>query len=696
MSLDGEQLLGEAFGGFGEVEELAQNGLEYGDIFEFSRTPSGWLSEPQNPPASVYPWHQAEFFPTKSDTGITRAVDLGRSVWYVPGPLPAGEEPERIWVRESDALYVLREGRGRFAVVGPVDGPNHEVPKTGDQEFSVLMGVSGDASHIVFSANATHKQLWPGDETLEYAGGRSLYEYHGTMGGEPVLIGVKNEGGAPWTAGAGHVNEGAQLESDCGTEYSGMSGSGERVFFIAQHREGCAASQPPADELYARVEGRRTVDISEPSAEDCAGCDVGEPRSAALFEGASEDGSKVFFSSEQKLFAGVHGEAGVNLYEYDFDGAPGARVTFIARDVSTLPSVNSGAGEKQHAARVAKDGTRVYFQSSAELTGAANGNGETAGEALKEGDTTLLYAYDTETDAISFVAGAREVSEPEPFKFRNENEPFKNLDTTRDGEYLVFESSTDLRGTNDSSTVPQVFEYDAATGVLARASVGQRSPVGFWCPSTGAMEAYNCDGNTTVGADAARTVEGGGNSVAEDGAVVFTSGLALTPGAVETRHVGYRGAEAVENVYEYRAGQVYLVSPDDEATPVNFQAPYLQTRLFGIDESGRDIFFISGDRLVPQDLDTQGSWYDARVEGGFPAPAASPGCVGKACHGAGPGAPALSSALAPPAGNENAVSSLPAVPAAKPKTAAQLRAQRLASSVEGLQGEASETRTRGV
>ena len=424
ISADGEHVLAEAFGGFAETEDLTQTGLEFGAVFEFSRTPAGWMAEPQVPPASVYPWHKAEETPKKSGSGSVRASDLGSSVWMVPGPLGAGEEPEQRWVRLSYAQFVLREGRGRFAVVGPVVGPHHERPTNSDEEVSVLMGVSADAGHIVFSPNATHRLLWPGDETLEYAGGRSLYEYHGTAGGEPVLIGVKNQGAAPWAPGAGPINAGARLESDCGTEYSGMSASGEHVFFIAQHREGCAAAQPPADELYARVHGTETVDISEPSAADCAGCDLGGPRAPALFEGSSEDGSKVFFSTEQRLFAGAHGESGMNLYEYDFSAALGARVTALGHDVATVAPQQGAGEEKRHAATVAGGGARVYFRSTAPLTAAANANGETAQEALKQGDTTLLYVYDTETDAISFVAGARRSAnrnrsgeyEPEPFK----------------------------------------------------------------------------------------------------------------------------------------------------------------------------------------------------------------------------------------------------------------------------------------
>jgi hypothetical protein len=675
MSTNGEELLGEAFGGFAEPEDLTQNGFEYGGIFEFLRTPDGWTTEPQDPPASAYPWHEAEAFPRESDTGATRAADLGRSVWTVPGPLAPGEEPERIWVRRSKAVFVLREGRDRFGVIGPINAPGHELSETVEEDSKPALGVSADASHIVFSASASDKQLWPGDGTLE-GWGQSLYEYYGTAGGEPVLVGVKNEGAPPWRAQAEHLNEGSQLESDCGTEYEGMSADGSHVLFIAQHQEGCPASQPPVSELYARVEGEKTVDISEPSTADCAGCDVSESPAPAVFEGASEDGVKVFFSSDQKLFAGAHGEAGMNLYEYDFAGAPGARVSFVGREVATLPPLNNGTREKQHAAVVAKDGTRVYFQSSAGLTASANGDGETAEAGLNAGDSTLLYCYDTETGTLAFVAGAREVSEPEPFINNEEVAPFKALDTTANGGYLVFETSADL-GDADASTVPQVFEYDAATGGLVRASVGQRSSAGYWCPTTERMEGYNCDGNTSADPDAARIVVGGVNSVADDGTVVFTSALALAPGAVETRQVGVGGAEAVENVYEYRDGQVYLISPDDEATPVNFQAPLRQTRLLGIDESGTDIFFISGDRLVPQDVDTQGSWYDARVEGGFPGPAGSPSCAGEACQGTGPGAPSLLSALAPPVVNGNAAPGAGSVHPTRPKTAAQLRTERL-------------------
>jgi hypothetical protein len=58
----------------------------------------------------------------------------------------------------------------------------------------------------------------------------------------------------------------------------------------------------------------------------------------------------------------------------------------------------------------------------------------------------------------------------------------------------------------------------------------------------------------------------------------------------------------------------------------------------GIDESGANVFFTSADSLVPQAVGSQSSWYDARIKGGFPAPASELSCSGETCQGA-PSAP---------------------------------------------------------
>jgi hypothetical protein len=693
MSPDGEGLLAISFGGFGQTEELKQEGSEeLGAVYEFSRTPAGWTAEPQDPPASLYPFHVQEAW---------GAGELGRSIWKVPQPVAPGEEPELYWFRLNEGEYVLREGRGQFVPVGPITAPGHE--PNGRQSSSVVQGVSGNVAHVVFSVAGEEKQLWPGDGTVS---GRSLYEYVGTGNSEPVLVGVRNDGDAPWQAGV-YRNEGAELVSECGTEYAGMSASGERVFFTAlaaktevgghlfcEEHEGVGVGVgPAANEVYARVGGAHAVAISNPSKEDCAACDTEGPPQPATFTGASEDGSRVFFASEAQLFAGANGEAGRNLYEYDFAGPAGGRVKLVAPDVT--PVVTEGVSREERVADVTADGGRVYFESTVALTGVANGNGETAEGALNAGASVLLYVYDAESGGLFFVAGARKVSEPVGFFTKDEPEPFKALGPTRDGGFLVFETATDLEGTGDTSSVPQVFEYEAATGRVVRVSIGQRSPAGFECASTGTIEeGYGCEGNTAVGEDAPRLTEPSlsaiapdtkdeltVNSVAADGTVVFSSEMPLTPGSVQgERYYEEKGLLLAtrENVYEYRDGQVYLISPGDEAKPVHLPNATAHTRLLGIAESGRDVFFESADQLVPQDTDTQGSWYDAREDGGFPAPAAKPECSGEACQGSGPSPailPATGGSGVSPGGENVSLAATSGV--VKPRSVAVVRAEGL-------------------
>jgi hypothetical protein len=87
--------------------------------------------------------------------------------------------------------------------------------------------------------------------------------------------------------------------------------------------------------------------------------------------------------------------------------------------------------------------------------------------------------------------------------------------------------------------------------------------------------------------------------------------------------------------------------------------------------------------LVPQDGNTQLSFYDARVDGGFPAPAAPPSCEGEGCQGAAEVTPSLttpSSASGLLSGN--LVPPAPASAAPKNSTPAQTKAARLARALK--------------
>ena len=655
MSANGEHLLAVDYGGFAETRNLENNQLEYGAVYELSRTPSGWSTEALDPSASEYP--RREFTDVASP-------DLRRTLWKLQIPPKKGEElplePPNGVEAPNNADFAIREsvgaGKGRFTLVGPFAAPGH-VPsagQTGEPAVGGVVGASGELTHILFTVPKEGKQSWPGDETIE--GARALYEYDGTGGGEPVLVAVRNEASLQSEAareGKAHVNEAAELISQCGsplgdkgvtTATNAVSANGEVVYFTAlaadegPGKDACneagEGSGPPVNELYARVDGSRTVKISGTE--------------AAEYLGASEDGAKVFFSE------------GERLYEAELGGGEHPAVT-------RLVTIAGGAGaDVTRAAAISQNGEQVYFDSKAVLTTLPNANGEVAQDdtANPEEDVTNLYVYDTKTGTTALVAEQASV-----------------LQTTFDGRFALLRAQH-IENTNDNKTgVTQLFEYDTGSGshppTIVRVSIGQQSAAGYECPATHVIEAgYDCDGNTAAEEPLAacaysqcKSGETGvgtsgeldspynarsGLSIAADGTVVFTSTDALTPLAVA----------GGENVYEYRTGNVYLIAAGDEAHL------YEEPRLFGLDETGQDVFFAATEQLVAQDTDTQVSWYDAREDGGFPAPVLAPGCHAEGCQGTIGVPPPLpspgGSAVTPPGGNLAAPVAYE--PAVKPKT----------------------------
>jgi hypothetical protein len=658
MSPSGEHVLGLSFGDYSGTENLEQSDDEYGAMYEFSRMPGGWGVEALDPPASEFP--RREF--------VLPSADLTRSLWRLQVSAKRGEEFGIPEIDYDNWTLAIRDavggGKGHFSLVGPVVAPGHE-PANEHVNPDELAGASANLTNILLTVRAERKQLWPGDETAD--GRQSLYEYVGTGETEPVLVGVSNSGPVD---GFPHVNEGADLVSECGTAFEAVSGSGELVYFTAQHVEGCAGAQPPVSELYVRAGGVRTVDVSEPplslAGRECSGvCETDETvpgdRGEAVFQGASTDGSKVLFTSAQPLVNSAVGK-GDCLYE--------ATVAGIGLEAH-VSSIVQLASEVSGVSAVANEGTRVYFTSESELTTAANANGEKALATVSN-----LFVAEPGAPGVAFVA--REAT---------------GVQTTRDGEYAVFSDKRDLTGTDDTSTVDQLFEYTAPSGGVARVSIGAKGA--YECPETKVIEeGYNCDGNTANGLDVPGLTEvphkAGGQfagrvtvpaaatsylSVSENGVVVFTSALALTPEAPPSRVFEERGCEGAcgtEDVYEYRAGNVYLISGGEEFAPLT--SPRGFSRLLGIDESGRNVFFRTTDSLVPQDTATQSSWYDAREEGGFPAPVTGGGCVGEGCQGAAglaPVLPSLESAVTPGGGDLVPVVVKPVSVAVRPLSRAQ-------------------------
>jgi len=695
-------------------------------VYELSRTASGWTPTALTPSATIYPY------------GALLAAsdeDLGVGLWSLATTNLVFNED-----------IFLGDSAGDFVRVGPGVGPEvaGEALNVAGEELT-LVGASKNLTRSLYQVEASsantrashggHSNLWPGDTTEAEA--QSLYEYvyGGAVDSEPALVGVKNESQL-------RSNAEAQLISRCGTEvgsgaghsmYNAVSEDGETVFFTARACRG----GPAVNELYARIGSSKTVPISEPSKTDCGNCNTSAALTDATFEGASRNGDRAFFLTSQELLPGQRGE---NLYQYDFK-SPAASGERPSGRISLLSGGSSSPGV-QGVVRVSEDGSHVYFVAKGVLAG-KNGEGrepqagadnlyvyeadparpggfhtvfvatlltpaeeaaleaEEAEEASKIEELAEKAAVRAFEEALASGASEEEASEASGEIRRQQERMLRGTlgpsgtlgedvslwqtsdsrpaQATPDGRFMVFVSSGDLtRG--DESRAPQLFEYDAVDETLSRTSIGQG-------------ETFNKDGNVETFHDAAaippesfasRALPTGAESglaISEDGSrVFFDSAAGLTPEA-ETGPV---------SVYEYHNGNVYLISDGRDASSVNHEAT---VRLLGIDPSGQDVFFTTADQLVPQDGETQMALFDAREEGGFPAPVFAPGCSGETCRGASGTTPQLPPpGTATQIGGDNLPPPAESKSATKPKQKALTRAQKLAEALRACKRHRSKKR----
>jgi DNA-binding beta-propeller fold protein YncE len=602
-----------------------------GTPYAFTRTSGGWVPTPLAPPATQF----------ATNTVFLFNADTGMALFSMP-TAPMGEDD-----------FYARQPDGSFVDVGPLYPPS--LGALGGPEAALHSSgatATADFSHVVFS---DAMGSWPFDKVEP--GDQTLLEYVGGGNAAPVLVGV--------SGGPGSTDLISRCNTTLASRLGALSADGRTVFFRSfPCSSGSGVNtgvEVPANELYARIDQARTVFISGRSPLDCTGTCQTSPPSDAVFEGASADGSKAFFTSTQQLTdsagedsvdtAGTGTNAciitvgvnGCNLYEYDFANPAGHSLLAV--------SACEAAGcepRVQGVMAVSRDGSHVYFVARGVLTDRANDRGQIA-----QNGADNLYAFERDgsypNGRVSFIAM---LPEGESAKWSNAEVSYANV--TPDGRFLVF-TSTALLTADDTRAdgARQVFRYDAQSGVLVRVSIGE--------------DGFNDNGNAGVGdaiipLAAAAFGEAGSwradPTMSDDGSFVFfQSPVGLTPGALDDVRIDVNGKnlrgeplppEYAQNVYEWHAGHVYLISDGRDTGAASLQGSIgvgtmSSVELLGSDASGANVFFSSSDRLVSQDTDTQTDLYDARIcTASDPCialpPAATAACQGEGCRGA-PGAP---------------------------------------------------------
>lgn len=442
-------------------------------------------------------------------------------------------------------------------------------------------------------------------------------------------------------------------------------------------------------EVYLREADGRFVWVSRPAALP----DISPYE--ATFAGASRDLSHIFFTTRESLTAQTQGSTAENLYEYSDGEVRSVNLAPASEGEGLLPggatvggTLYGGGGEtSEHPeigqpffrTAVSEDGSTVFFDAGGELYVRRGGRTEevslsqrpgSVGEPAEGGaqfmvatpdDSAVLfysaaqltegapsgggfYQYTVASSSLSFVAQGEKPEEREivgatadlSYVYyvgfqeyiymlhdgavtrvgqEQEGEIAEGEETTAkyeasvspNGRYLVFAGNGQWTPYENEEHV-EVYEYDAVSGstVCVSCQPGGQAPQGHSSLYPEALSGF-----TEIQPPVQLHV------VTDDGTVFFDSSSRLVP----------RDENGQEDVYEYHDGVVSLVSSGSDPNP---------SALFGVSEDGSNVFFFTFQSLVAQDIDGGvADIYDARVDGGFPAPVESSACLsGEECRGA--------------------------------------------------------------
>jgi hypothetical protein len=546
-STSGNALVFTSSAAFGDVQSAA--GYLY---YRSVRGEAGWETHGVVPPVS------SGGLVANTVEGFSEDLTHEALSWADPPLAPGAAEHTR-------NLYLRNNETGSYQLL---DGAETESSRT------AFAAASQDYSHILFESTDV---LAP----KATSGVPNVYE---EVNGEVRLVSILPDGEAD-TGGAypgpgkvlGGYTEGPGALGANYT-YAAMSRDGSRIFW----------SDDANGQIYVRLDGTTTVEVtaSQRTTPDPEG---EEPK---YFLGATPDGSKVFFESDEKLTndstasqRGSNPDEATDLYMYDVDSG-------VLTDLSVSPTPGAPAFV-QGLVGISEDGSYVYF--------AADG-------ALKPGavsGTPNVYLW--HNGEVRLVTPLSE-SLYDQTNWESTTDAFgpKGAQVSADGRFLLI-TSPDKLTSYETAGFFTYYRYDAEDSLLQCVSCNPRTSQS----SAGATDSAP----ETVGTGLAFLRP---RRLSESGQVFFNTPEALL--ATDTN--------GKQDVYEWD-GAPHLISSGQSSDDSWFQ---------DASPNGSDVFLSTREQLLPEDQDNNVDIYDARVGGGFPQPA-EVACTGTGCQGVPPTPP---------------------------------------------------------
>jgi hypothetical protein len=705
------------------TKPIEEDAPGYGVIFEqvlSTRGRGGWESQDISAPHAEPPQATAgegyEYRTFSEDFSSALVEPFGEFTSLKPDVFPPDTEPTPYLRHDftcasspSTCYEPLLTAAPGYADVPP---GTHFGPTVAVLPGWSVMATTPDLTHVILGETG-----YGSKQPLKNGGSpQALYEWSAGAPfgeGQLQLVSVLPDG----TPTSGTIGTASIKESN-GNAARAVSDDGARVVWINTGDGGLYLTDTALPETATQRSVR--LDVPEAGCHECGGGNV-----APILQTMNNEGSRVFFSDKQQLLPGAG--AGEELYECAIvieAGAPRCELHAVAPGAGLLGTTIVGASE---------DGDYIYFVSNAGIGhGAVNGNCAT-GTDFNSHEEEVEWKRATPATACNLymvhyasgagweppvLVGVLSGDDVPAWAWKPDGRPAR---VSPDGQWLAFMSNRSLTGYDNRdmhSGRPdeEVFLYHARSGaagglVCASCDPTGARPAGFEVGEP-SLQRLATSEEWPKYAWLAGSIPGWtgytlftalyqSRYLFDSGRLFFNSSDALVPQDVNSQ----------VDVYEYEPPNTAPEPPPNDSCTtdsatyniatggcvnlISSGTSHQESGFYDASATGDDAFFLTTESLVPQDPGGALSIYDAHVcnAEGIPctqatatpaectttdacrtAPSPQPGIFG---------APATATFTGP--GNLG-----PAPAAVKPKTAAQIRAEKLAKALKSCHGDKKE------
>jgi hypothetical protein len=497
----------------------------------------------------------------------------------------SGDHRASFWeIRKSelapDGAYLRRAG----GVLDPACSPNPigdlEVigcGSLGTDPTATGEWLAPDASHVIFETTGDTKPARQLESQAAPTGTRAVYDR--TSDGITHVVSLKPSGNP--------------FNKDENSTFKGASSGGTVVAFSV------------GSTLYARVENEETVAISDQ-----------DPK----FAGVSSDGSRVFYLVPNPA------EPRLGSAEFPAEGVPQGEI--FACEVRLGPCTGAGAAEpiqigsggKSVVVNISADGSHVYFTSPLVLDpeeqavpGKPNLYSWDQSGVELVAPLALIDVTGREGNSNIGVGGLgfwiSSVVSPRHGVWRGPaSDPSRS---TPDGAAVIFESQAQLTAYENAGRT-EIYRFKAHSSGPDRLLCLSCNPTEMAATSHARLQSDPPSQFTSLPPVAALTPTQ--NLTSDGDRAFFETSERLVAGDIDGKL----------DVYEWRGPGAACDRPGGCVNLMSSGRSASDDYLYAIAGDGRDVFFESGDLLVPEDREATPSIYDARTDGGAPPLPLSP------------------------------------------------------------------------